>query len=250
MKTIILAAGKGERLGELTRSIPKPMLKIRKKPILEHNIEWLRDHGIRDIYINLHHSPDAIRSYFMNGKKWDVNIKYSHESKLLGTAGAVRKIAEDFWIKRSGGKDKYKSYPGLHNPFLVIYGDNLFEYDLKEIINFHERKKGIATVAIYEKDNVNQSGIVLLNDKNRIMKFIEKPRPDEVVSHLVNTGLYILEPEVLEYISPNKVLDFGKNVFPQMIQNDESIFGVIFKGGLTAIDTPFLYKQISNNINK
>ncbi len=250
MKTIILAAGKGERLGELTRSIPKPMLKIGSKPILEHNIEWLRNYGICDIYINLHHLPDSIRNYFENGKEWDVNIKYSYEPKLLGTAGAVRKIAEDFWIKGSGGKDKYKSYLDLHNPFLVIYGDNLFEYDLKEIINFHERKKAIATIAVYEKDNVDQSGIVLLNDKNRIMKFIEKPRPDEVVSHLVNTGLYILEPEVLEYISPNKVLDFGKNVFPQMIQNDESIFGVILKGGLTAIDTPFLYKQISNNINK
>ncbi len=250
MKAIILAAGKGERLGELTRSIPKPMLKIRSKPILEHNIEWLRDYGIRDIYINLHHLPDLIRGYFKDGKEWDVNIKYSYEPKLLGTAGAVRKIAEDFWIKGSGGEDKYCSYPGHHYPFLVVYGDNLFEYDLKEIINFHEKKKGVATVAVYEKDNVDQSGIVLLNDKNRIMKFIEKPRPDEVVSHLVNTGLYILEPEVLEYIPPNKVLDFGKDVFPQMIQNDENIFGATLKGGLTAIDTPFLYKQISNNINK
>ncbi len=244
MKAIILAAGKGKRLGKLTLSIPKPMLKIGKKPILEHTIEWLRNYGIWDIYINLHHLPDLIRNYFKNGKEWDVNIKYSFEPKLLGTAGAVRKIAEDFWIKGSGDEDKYSSYPGNHNPFLVVYGDNLFEYDLKEIMNFHERKKGMATVAVYEKDNVNQSGIVLLNDKNRIMKFIEKPRPDEVVSHLVNTGLYILEPGVLEYISPNKVLDFGKDVFPQMIQSDESVFGVIFKGGLTAIDTPFLYKQI------
>lgn len=247
MKAIILAAGKGERLGKLTRSIPKPMLKIKKKAILEYNIEWLRDFGIKDIYINLHHLSDVIKNYFNDGKKWNVNIQYSYEPKLLGTAGAVRKIAEDYWIKGSGGEDKYSSYPGHHNPFLVVYGDNLFEYDLKEIMNFHERKKGIATVAIYEKDNVNQSGIVLLNDKNRIMKFIEKPRPDEVVSHLVNTGLYILESEVLEYISPDKVLDFGKDVFPQMIQNDENIFGVIFKGGLTAIDTPFLYKKIKGD---
>ena len=243
MKAIILAEGKGKSLGELTRSIPKPMLKIGSKPILEHNIEWLRDYGIRDIYINLHHLPDLIRGYFKGGGKWAVNIQYSYESKLLGTAGAVRKIVEDYWIKGPWDENKYNPSNAIHNPFLVVYGDNLFEYDLKEIMNFHERKKGMATVAVYEKDNVNQSGIVLLNDKNRIMKFIEKPRPDEVVSRLVNTGLYILESGVLEYISSNEVLDFGNDVFPQMIQNDENIFGVILKGSLTAIDTPFLYKQ-------
>lgn len=247
MKAIILAAGKGKRLGTLTRSIPKPMLKVGKKPILEHNIEWLKAYGIRDIYINLHHLHDVIRSYFKNGKKWDVNIKYSYEPKLLGTAGAVRKIAEDYWIKGSWSKDKFSSYPRPHNPFLVVYGDNLFEYDLEEIINFHERKKGIATIAIYEKDNVNQSGIVLLDNRNKIIKFIEKPRLDEVVSRLVNAGLYILESEVLEYISPNKTLDFGKDVFPQMIQKDENIFGIIFKSDLMAIDTPFLYKQIKGD---
>jgi len=247
MKTIILAAGKGKRLGELTRTIPKPMLKIRTKPILEHNIEWLKDYGIRDIYINLHHSPGAIKSYFKNGKKWGVNIQYSYEPKLLGTAGAVRKIVEDFWIKSSWEEEKHNSYSTLHNPFLVVYGDNLFEYDLREIINFHERKKGIATIAVYERDDVNQSGIVLLNDENKIIKFTEKPKPDEAISHLVNTGLYILEPKVLDYIPSNKVLDFGKDVFPKMIQKNENIFGVIFKGNLTAVDTPFLYKQITGD---
>lgn len=250
MRAIILAAGKGKRLGKLTKSIPKPMLKIGKIPILEHNIEWLRNYGIKDIYINLHHLPDVISNYFKDGRKWDVNIQYSYELKLLGTAGAVRKIVEDYWTKGSWDRNKNNPFPTIHNPFLVVYGDNLFEYDLKKILNFHERKKGIATIAVYKKDNVNQSGIVLLNDKNRIMKFIEKPRPDEVVSHLVNTGLYILESEVLEYISPNKLLDFGKDVFPEMIKRDENIFGVTYKGNLIAIDTPSLYKQISNNINK
>lgn len=247
MKAIILAAGKGKRLGTLTRSIPKPMLKIAKKPILEHNIEWLRDCGIRDIYINLHYLHDVIRSYFKSGKKWDINIKYSYESKLLGTAGAVRKIIEDHWIKGSWDRNKYNSYHDVHDPFLVVYGDNLFKYDLKEIINFHERKRGVATIAVYEKDNVNQSGIVLLNDENRIIKFIEKPKPDEIVSHLVNTGLYILELEVLDYIPSSKMIDFGKDVFPDMVKKNESIFGVIFKGNLIAADTPSLYKQITND---
>jgi len=244
MKAIILAAGKGKRLGKLTRSVPKPMIKIGKKPILEHNIEWLSRYGINDIYINLHHLPDTIRGYFKDGRKWHVSIRYSYEPKLLGSAGAVRKIAKDYWIQETVDKDKYNSYSGLYNPFLVVYGDNLFEYDLKKIINFHERKKGVATIALYEKENVDQSGIALLDDEDKIIKFIEKPSPDEVISHLVNTGLYILEPQVLDYIPSYKAIDFGKDVFPKMIKKNEKIFGLILKGDLIAIDTPVLYKQI------
>ncbi|NQT81085.1 MAG: nucleotidyltransferase family protein [Candidatus Aminicenantes bacterium] len=245
MKAIILAAGKGKRLGKLTESIPKPMLKIGKKPILEHNIECLRDYGISDIYINLHHLPEVIRNYFSDGKKWGVNIQYSYEPALLGTAGAMRKIAEDYWIKKSWKKNKHILSPKRQNPFFVVYGDNLFAYNLRKIINFHERKKGVATIALYEKENVEQSGIVLLNGDNKIIKFIEKPKPGEVVSNLVNTGLYILEPKVLDYIPSNKAIDFGKDVFPEMIKNDEKIFGLILKGNLRAIDTPLLYKQVT-----
>lgn len=247
MKAIILAAGRAKRLGKLTRSIPKPMLKIRGNPILEHNIEWLRYYGIRDIYINLHHLPDVIRSYFNNGRKWDVNIQYSYEPKLLGTAGGVRKIVEALWIKDSWDENKYDTYSMLHSPFFVVYGDNFFEYDLREIINLYERKKGVATIGLCEKENVAQSGIVLLDDENRIIKFIEKPKPSESVSHFVNIGLYILTPHVLNYIPSNKMVDFGKDVFPEMIQKDENIFGLIFKGNLIAVDTPFLYKQITGD---
>ena len=240
MKAILLAAGKGKRLGELTKSVPKPMLRIGRKPILEYNIEWLRDYGIREIFINLHYLPDLIRNYFKKGKKWGVKIEYSYEPNLLGTAGAVRKIFEDYQIKNSCNENK-------DNPFLVVYGDNLYEFNLSELKNFHEKNKGIATIGLHEKEKVDQSGIVLLNDKNRITKFIEKPNAHEMISHLVNTGLYILEPQVLEYIPSNKSLDFGKDIFPKMIQKNEKITGVILKGKLTAVDTPALYKEIRNN---
>jgi len=247
MKAIILAAGEGKRLGKLTNTIPKPMLKIRGKSILEHNIEWLRDYGIRDIYINLHHLPGAIKDYFKDGKKWDVNIAYSYEQKLLGTAGGVKKIVEDLWIKSKWMKKKSNSYKALYNPFLVVYGDNLFEYDLRKIIDFHERKKGVATIALYKKEKVNQSGIALLDDDDRIIMFIEKPKPNEFISHFVNTGLYILKPTVLNYIPSKKFIDFGKDVFPKMIQKKESIFGIVLKNNIIAIDTPVLYKQILNH---
>ncbi|MBW1973559.1 MAG: nucleotidyltransferase family protein, partial [Deltaproteobacteria bacterium] len=217
------------------------------KPILEHNIEWLRDYGIRDVYINLHHLPGAIKNYFKDGKKWDVNIAYSYEQKLLGTAGGVKKIVEDFWIKGKWKEKKSNSYEALYDPFLVVYGDNLFEYDLRKIIDFHERKKGVATIALYKKEKVDQSGIALLDDDDRIIMFIEKPKPNEPISHFVNTGLYILTPSILDHIPSKKLIDFGKDVFPQMIKKRENIFGIVLKNNIIAIDTPFLYKQILNH---
>lgn len=243
MKAIILAAGKGKRLGHLSKSIPKPMLKIREKPILEYNIEWLKDHGIKDIYINLHHLPDVIRNHFKEGRKWGVHIIYSYEQRLLGTAGGVKKIFEDYWLKSSWDENKSNSCPFLHNPFLVVYGDNFFEYDLREAIDFHERKKGTATVVLYEKENIAQSGVALLGEDDRIIKFIEKPKQNEFISHLVNTGLYILKPSVLNYIPTRKFFDFSKDVFPEMINRKEKIFGIVLKGNLIAVDTPFLYEQ-------
>ncbi|HHT9125290.1 MAG TPA: nucleotidyltransferase family protein [Candidatus Brocadiia bacterium] len=240
MKTIILSAGKGERIRKVVGNIPKPMIKVKWKPVLEHNVEWVRNYGIRDIYINLHHLPNAIRSYFGDGSRWGVKITYSYEPELLGTAGAVRKIADEYW------QLKVNSYPCKNlsdNAFLVIYGDNLFEYELGEIVNFHDRKKGIATIAVYEKDDVRQSGVVLLGRDNKVTRFVEKPKPEEVVSNLVNTGIYVLEPEVLGYIPSGKTLDFGKDVFPEMIQRGESILGIIVKGNLIAIDTPELLEK-------
>ncbi len=229
MKAIILAAGKGERLRGILNNIPKPMVEINGKPILEHNILLLKKYGITDIYINLHHQLDVIRKHFGNGEKYGVNIKYSYEETLLGTAGAVRKIADDYWNRKEC--------------FILLCGDNLYQYDLREIINFHGRKKGIATIAVYEKDDVSQSGIVVLDKDNKILRFIEKPKPEEVESNLVNTGIYILEPDVLGYIPPGKTLDFGKDVFPELIEKGEDIFGVMIKGKLIAIDTPELLKE-------
>lgn len=251
MRAIVLAAGKGERLKKITSTTPKPMIEIMGKPVLEYNINWLNRYGIKDIYINLHHLPDVIKDYFKDGSRWGVRITYSYEPKLLGTAGAVRKIAEEYRqlrtdnyyssVVREDLRDSKKQK--AKNTFIVVYGDNLFEYNLKEIIDFHKRKKGVATVAVYEKDDVSQSGIVLLDNNDKILKFIEKPKPEEVISHFVNTGLYILEPEVLEYIPSDKKVDFGKDIFPEMIQKGENIFGIKIKDNLTAIDTPGLLKE-------
>jgi NDP-sugar pyrophosphorylase family protein len=234
IKAIVLAAGKGERLKSLVNVVPKPMLKVNGKPVLEYNINWLRDYGIKDIYINLHYLPDVIRNYFGHGERFGVSITYSYENELLGTAGAVRKIISDYQ-----GNDSSSS-------FLVVYGDNLVSgFNLNSIFTYHESKGGVATICLYQKpEEVSKSGVVVLDSQNRILKFVEKPRPWEIHSDLVNTGIYVFEPEILKYISTNFPSDFGRDVFPAAIDAGENLFGLIVNADLVAIDTPELYKKV------
>jgi len=233
MRAVVLAAGKGERLRGIVDAVPKPMIKVGGKPILEHNIEWLRDYGISDLYINLHHLPDAIRDYFGSGERFGVKITYSYESQLLGTAGAVRKIANEYWGDESSGA------------FLVVYGDNLLsDFNLADLISFHQAKHGLATVCLYRKpEEVSKSGVVLLDSQGRILNFVEKPYPGQVQSDLVNTGVYVLEPAILRYIPQNCFCDFGEDVFPAAIDAGENLFGLVADADLIAIDTPELYEK-------
>jgi NDP-sugar pyrophosphorylase family protein len=234
MKAIVLAAGKGKRLKGLVDTIPKPMIEVKAKSVLQHNIEWLRNFGITDIYINLHRLPDVIKSHFHTGERFGVRITYSYENQLLGTAGAVRKIADEYW-----GEEPPRA-------FLVVYGDNLLsDFDLSELITFHEAKLGLATICLYPRpEQVWKSGLVLLDGQGRILKFVEKPYPGQVQSDLVNTGLYILEPAILKYIPTNCLSDFGKDVFPAAIDAGESLFGLVVNADLIAIDTPELYEKV------
>lgn len=232
MKAIVLAAGKGKRLRGIINDVPKPMVKIGDKPVLQRNIEWLKSFGIEDVYINLHCLPDVIRDYFGNGSSWGIKITYSCEQQLLGTAGAVQKIASEYW------KD------GDTEAFLVIYGDNLLsDFDLNRIIDFHKMKRGIGAICLYRKDEVAQGGIAVMDDESRIVKFIEKPSPDEFISNLVNTGIYVLEPGILEYIPRNRFSDFGKSVFGEVIDAGENLYGIVSQANLVAIDTPELFEK-------
>lgn len=232
MRAIILAAGKGERLRSIVKEIPKPMVEINGKPILEHNIELLKSYGIVDIYINLHYSPNIIRNYFKDGKKWNVHITYNYEPEILGTAGAVIKFEEHIG----------------YNQFMVFYGDNYYNYNLAEIVKFHNEKKGLGTIGVYEKKDVSQSGIVEIDSNNRILKFIEKPKSHEVVSHLVNTGIYVFEPEIFRLIPKREFSDFGRDIFPKILKEGNNIYAMILKGKLTAIDTPEFYRRAMEGI--
>jgi len=223
MKAIILSAGKGSRLGELTNSIPKPMIKFFNKPILQHNIELCKKHNIKDIYINLHHLPELITEYFGDGKKFGVNIKYYFEKELLGTSGAVKNIAKDF------NKD-----------FFVIYGDNYSEYNL-DLLTLNS----IANIAFHYREDITNSGVAEFDTNNKILSFIEKPKTNETKSNWANAGIYHLSNQILKYI-PNGFSDFSKDIFPLLLKNNIPFHGTKSNVVVKAIDTPEMLSKIIN----
>lgn len=230
---MILAAGKGTRLRPLTERIPKPMLRIGGRPILEHNIRLLAKHGIRELVINLHHCPDVVMDYFGDGRPWDVSIIYSYEPVLLGTAGAVKKVEALF-----------------EGTFLVVYGDNLTTCEIDQLCAFHREKGGVGTVALFHRDDPTASGIVGLDENDRITRFLEKPEPHQVFSHWVNAGLLVLEPEVLRYIPPDVSCDFGRDVFPALIAAGRPLYGYRMTEGLWWIDTLEDYQRLQQLAEK
>jgi NDP-sugar pyrophosphorylase family protein len=216
MKAIILAAGKGERLGTLSSMIPKTMLKIFDKPILQHNIELCTKYGITDIYINLHHLPHIIMKYFGNGEKFGVNIKYAYEKELLGTSGAVKNIT--------------KQYPDFNkNPFYVLYGDNYSDYNLNSL------KSDSLTIAFHHREDVSNSGVAEFDENNKILSFIEKPKM-KTMSHWVNAGIYYMVPEILNYI-PDGYSDFSNDIFPKLLNENIPFYGVCSETNVKAFDT-------------
>jgi len=208
MKAMILGAGEGTRMRPLTIERPKPMLPIQGKPILEYTIELLRHHGITQIAVNLHHRPEVITEYFGDGRDFGVEITYSLEDRLLGTAGAVKKLEGYF-----------------DESFLVFYGDVLTNLNLSALVDFHRTKAGIATVALYRVENPSACGIVELDEGWRITRFVEKPPPQEVFSDLANSGILVLEREVIDHIPTGVFRDFGYHVLPDLLVQGCPMYG-------------------------
>jgi NDP-sugar pyrophosphorylase family protein len=222
-KAMLLAAGKGTRLHPLTETVPKCMVPIGGKPLLEHNVEWLKRYGVTDLVINLHHLPEALTAHFGDGSKWGVRITYSPETELLGTAGSVKRLADFF-----------------EDSFLVWYGDNLSTCRLDKLWRQHCEKNGLATIALFEREDATGSGIVGLEDDDRITRFLEKPRADQLFSTWVNAGVMALEPQVLEWIPAQGMSDFGRDVFPALLARQLPLYGYRMSPdeGLWWIDTP------------
>ncbi len=234
IKALILAAGEGTRLRPLTLDRPKPMLPIHGRPLLEHTIRWLCAHGILEIAINLHYRPDAIVDYFRDGSWLGVHIIYSHEDPILGTAGAVRKLRE--FLKQG--------------PFVVVYGDVLTNLDLQALLAFHREAAAhdpstLATISLYHVPNPTEVGLVDMDESGRVIRFVEKPKPEEVFTDLANAGVLIAEPELIEWIPPDTFYDFGQHLFPRLLAAGKSIYGWVIPEGTYLLDigTPEKYAQ-------
>lgn len=207
---MILAAGVGSRLDPLTRHIPKPMVPIVNRPVMEHIVELLAKHGVKDIMVNLHYLSGQIENYFKNGSKWGVNIRYSKEDRLWGDAGSVKRCEEFF-----------------DDTFLVVGGDDLADIDISRMLRLHKEKKALATIALSLVDDPSEYGIALLNERGRITRFLEKPRGEVIFSNTANTGVYILEPHVLDLIPKGVAYGFGNNVFPMLLEHRTRFYGYL-----------------------
>jgi len=215
MKAMILAAGKGTRVRPLTYEMPKPMIPIMGKPVMEYLIEELERHGFNEIMINISHLPEKIEDYFGNGERFGVEIGYSFEghisngeivSTALGSAGGLKNIQE------FGGF--------FDDTFLVVCGDALIDLDLTQAVRDHWRSGAVASICALEvpKSQVLNYGVVVCDDDGKITSFQEKPSVEEALSNLVNTGIYIFEPEIFDLIPANTEFDIGGDLFPAILE--------------------------------
>jgi NDP-sugar pyrophosphorylase family protein len=208
MKAMVLAAGVGSRLDPLTRNTPKPMVPIVNKPVIEHIIELLRRHGFTDILINLYYLGDQIKQHLGDGSRLNVRITYSEEDQLWGDAGSIKRSEEFF-----------------DDTFLVVGGDDLSDLDLTRLVKTHRDKRALATIALSLVDDPSEYGIVLLNERGRITRFLEKPKGEVIFSNTANTGVYVFEPEVLEMIPRGKLYGLGRDLFPLLLSQKKPIYG-------------------------
>jgi NDP-sugar pyrophosphorylase family protein len=223
MKAIVLCAGYGTRLGELTQEIPKPMLPLNGQPMLAYILGNLKRHGFDEIAINLHFKPEMIRAHFGDGAAGGIKITYSHEPHLLGTAGGVKNVETYF----RGARE-----------FLVHYGDVVTDQNFKGMIEFHREHQALATLLVHQR--VNSNSVVSLAPDGRVIGFLE--RPTEVVrqtvkSPWVNSGICICSPEILSFIPANEPCDLPRDVFTPLVATGR-LYGFPLSGYRCAIDSP------------
>lgn len=203
-----MAGGEGTRLRPLSLGMPKPMVPLLGRPVMEHIIGLLKRHGIDEIAVTLCYMPEAVQSYFGDGQKWGVRLHYFIEEAPLGTAGSVRACAPFL-----EGED-----------FLVISGDSVCDLDLTAAMEFHQAKRAQATLVLFRHPAPLEYGLVLTDEEQRVVRFVEKPSWGQVVTDLVNTGIYLLSPQVLEQIPPDRPWDFGKDVFPALLESGGGLY--------------------------
>ncbi|MFH1787897.1 MAG: nucleotidyltransferase family protein [Candidatus Altiarchaeota archaeon] len=226
-KALILAGGKGTRMRPFTYEIPKPMIPVQGKPLIQHIISLNRKHGITDITISVGYLGDRIKEYFGNGSRLGMNINYVEETEPLGTAGCLNLVRAE-----------------LNEPFLMFNGDVLSDIDLSDFISFHDENKSIATIALTPVDDPSRFGVARLKG-NKIKEFVEKPKKGKEPSKLINAGVYLLEPEVFKYV-PEGFAMMEKDVFPKLAKEGK-LTGYSFTGQWFDTGTVEAYENVIKN---
>ncbi len=232
MRAVLMAGGSGTRLRPLTCDLPKPMVPILNRPISEHIINLLKRHGINEVIATLYYLPDIMRDYFQDGSNFGVQMTYAvEEEQALGTAGCVKNVSEL-----------------LDETFLVISGDGITDFDLQKAIRFHKEKKSKATLVLTRVPNPIEFGVVITDKDDKIIRFLEKPSSSEIFSDTINTGTYILEPEVLDYLPENEESDFSKDLFPTLLEKGEPMYGYVAEGYWCDVGHLEAYRQAQYDI--
>ncbi len=231
MKAVIMAGGEGTRLRPLTTSQPKPMLPMANQPMVAHIISLLRQHGFDEIIITVAFLANTIRTYFGDGSEFGVRIDYATEEIPLGTAGSVLNAREH-----------------LDERFLVISGDVLTDIDLGELVRFHDRAGAAVTLALKPMENPLDFGIVITDDESRIERFLEKPTWGQVFSDRINTGIYVLDPVVLDHIAPDHPVDFSSELFPGLLEMGHPLYGFTTERYWEDVGTLEAYLQAHKDI--
>jgi len=231
LKAVMMAGGFGTRIQPLTNSIPKPMLPITNLPMMEHTLLKLVDTGIEEVVILLYYKPEIIKNHFGDGSKWGVKIHYVLPDDDYGTAGAVG-FGREF----------------LDTTFMIVSGDLVTDFDFSEIVEYHREKESKLTITLTSVENPLQFGVVIADENGKIEKFLEKPSWGEVFSDTINTGIYILEPEILEYIPVGENFDFGKDLFPLLMREGVDLMGYNASGYWRDVGNPDSYREVYDDI--
>ena len=231
MKAVIMAGGEGTRLRPLTSNQPKPMLPMANIPMMEHVVNLLRQHGFEEIVVTVAFMANAIRTYFGDGSEFGVRMVYATESTPLGTAGSVRNARDE-----------------LDERFLVLSGDVLTDIDLAQVVAFHEERGGLATLALKAVDNPLEFGIVITSEDGAIERFLEKPTWGQVFSDTINTGIYVLEPEIFDFIPEGVPVDFSADSFPRALAAGKPLYGYVADGYWEDVGTLEAYLSAHHDI--
>jgi mannose-1-phosphate guanylyltransferase len=231
MQAFILAGGKGTRLRPLTMHTPKPIVPIANRPFLLYQLELLKRADVRDVILSLSYQPQKIEDRLGDGTDYNVRISYTVETSPLGTAGAYRNAA------------------GLINKTTVVLnGDVLTDIDLNEVIQFHREREALATIVLTPVPNPTAYGLVEADSEGRVLRFLEKPKPEEVTCDTINAGIYILEPRVLDYIPEGEPFMFEYGVFPQLLERGEPFYAYTWRGYWRDIGTSASYRQANMDV--